>query len=88
MLAKMTWFAKNIGVPWVPITPTFPLLGPLGLLPLPSKWLIEIGEPIELDAGPEAAEDRILVGRIADQVRTKIQEMVEELRSKRRSAFV
>ena len=41
--------ARLLGAPYFPVTPTFPLLGPLGLVPLPSKWLIEFGEPIRTD---------------------------------------
>ncbi|HUS31564.1 MAG TPA: lysophospholipid acyltransferase family protein [Kofleriaceae bacterium] len=85
MLGKVTWFAKNIGIPWIPVTPTFPWIGPAGLLPLPSKWMIEFGEPIELPHGKEAAEDRLLVNKLADQIRTQIQTMVDGLLSKRRS---
>ena len=87
MLGKVTWFAKNIGIPWIPITPTFPWLGPAGLLPLPSKWFVEFGAPIDLGKahGPAAAEDRLLVNRLADQIRTRIQHMVEGLLAKRRS---
>ncbi|HRV61304.1 MAG TPA: lysophospholipid acyltransferase family protein, partial [Solirubrobacterales bacterium] len=45
--------ARAIGSPYVPITPTFPWLGPLGLLPLPSRWRIEFLEPIDLSGyGP------------------------------------
>ena len=40
--------ARAIGAPFVPITPTFPWLGPLGLVPLPSRWRIEFCEPIDL----------------------------------------
>jgi 1-acyl-sn-glycerol-3-phosphate acyltransferase len=87
MLGKVTWFAKNIGIPWIPVTPTFPWLGPAGLLPLPSKWYVEFGAPIELphSHGPAAAEDRLLVNRLADQIRTQIQQMIEGLLGKRRS---
>jgi 1-acyl-sn-glycerol-3-phosphate acyltransferase len=85
MLGKITWFAKNVGLPWVPVTPTFPLLGPAGLLPLPSKWRIEFGQPILLsrDHPPEAADDRLLVNRLAEQIRVQIQSMIEALRGKR-----
>ncbi|HET9483724.1 MAG TPA: lysophospholipid acyltransferase family protein [Xanthomonadales bacterium] len=86
MLGKVTWFAKNIGIPWIPVTPTFPWLGPAGLLPLPSKWFVQFGAPIDLgNAGPAAAEDRLFVNRIADQIRTQIQSMIEGLLGKRRS---
>ena len=86
MLGKVTWFAKNIGIPWIPVTPTFPWLGPAGLLPLPSKWFVRFGAPIDLgNAGPAAAEDRLFVNRIADQIRNQIQSMIEDLLGKRRS---
>jgi 1-acyl-sn-glycerol-3-phosphate acyltransferase len=90
MLGKVTWFAKNIGIPWIPVTPTFPWLGPAGLLPLPSKWYVKFGEPIDLGRthSPAAAEDRLLVNRLADQIRTQIQTMIDELLGQRRSPFL
>ena len=42
--------ARLLGLPYVPVTPTFPLLGLLGLVPLPSKWIIEFGAPVETGA--------------------------------------
>jgi 1-acyl-sn-glycerol-3-phosphate acyltransferase len=84
MLGKVTWFAKNIGIPWVPVTPLFPWLGPAGLLPLPSKWFVRFGEPIALPADPAAAEDRLLVNKLADQIRSQIQGMIDDLLTKRR----
>ncbi|HEY4057995.1 MAG TPA: lysophospholipid acyltransferase family protein [Kofleriaceae bacterium] len=89
MLGKVTWFAKNIGIPWIPVTPTFPWLGPGGLLPLPSKWRIAFGEPIDLGGlGPDAAEDRLLVNKLADQIRTQIQSMIEDLLGRRRAPIL
>ena len=55
LVGNVPSLARLLGVPYIPITPFFPLLGPLGLVPLPSKWLIEFGEPIrtdEYDAAP------------------------------------
>lgn len=37
-----------IGAPYVPITPFFPFFGPLGAIPLPSKWTLAIGRRIYL----------------------------------------
>jgi 1-acyl-sn-glycerol-3-phosphate acyltransferase len=88
MLGKVTWFAKNIGIPWIPVTPTFPWLGPAGLLPLPSKWQVKFGEPIDvmkIAGRADAADDRLLVNQLADQIRTQIQQMIEGLLDKRRS---
>jgi hypothetical protein len=70
------------------VTPTFPLLGPLGLIPLPSKWLIEFGEPIPTaDLGDGAAEDPMLVFNLTDQVRETIQQTIFRLLMARRSVF-
>jgi len=90
MLGKVTWFAKNIGIPWIPVTPTFPWLGPAGLLPLPSKWYVAFGEPIDLGKahGAAAADDRLLVNKLADQIRTRIQDMIDDLLGRRRSPIL
>jgi len=70
------------------VTPTFPLLGPLGAVPLPSKWLIEFGEPVSTtELGPDAADDPMLVFNLADQVRETIQNTLYRLLGRRRSAF-
>ena len=37
--------ARLLGLPYIPVTPTFPWLGPLGMVPMPSKWIIMFGEP-------------------------------------------
>ncbi len=75
MLADVPAVARLMGMPYFPITPTFPLLGPLGVLPLPSSWSIEFHEPISVDAyGGEAAEDPGVVMRLTDEVRDVIQD--------------
>ena len=80
--------ARATGAPYFPITPTFPLLGPLGLVPLPSKWRIEFCEPIPTEEyGPEAAEDRGLVFELSEQVREVIQDKLFENLVKRGRAF-
>jgi 1-acyl-sn-glycerol-3-phosphate acyltransferase len=88
VLAKADWIGKPIGLPYFPITPTFPVLGALGLVPLPSKWWIDFGEPMDLrEHGPEAADDPIVVNRIAEDVRTRIQGMVNERLARRQSVW-
>jgi 1-acyl-sn-glycerol-3-phosphate acyltransferase len=88
-IADSSWLARLIGAPYAPITPTFPWLGLLGLVPLPSKWRIEFCEPIQIgDLGPEAADDRQLVFEISEQVRETIQQKLYENLVKRGSAFV
>lgn len=89
MLAKLTWLSQSAGIPYVPITPTFPLLGPLGLMPLPVKWTVRFGPPIDIpgDYGPEAASERLLVNELAESVRSRIQGMVDDILSQRKSVL-
>ncbi len=89
MLSKITWLAKSFGIPYIPVTPTFPALGPFGLMPLPTKWFIAFGEPLYYNAeyGAEGANDRILVNKLAEQVRNRIQAMIDELLKERRSVL-
>ena len=71
-----------------PDHPFFPLLGPLGLVPLPSKWLLEFGEPIRTDEFDEgAADDPMLVFNVTDQVRETVQQTLYTLLMQRRSVF-
>lgn len=88
ILGNMGTVARLFGLPYAPITPTFPLLGPLGLIPLPSKWIIEFGAPIPTDThGPGAADDPMLVFDLTDQVRETIQQTLYTLLMQRRSVF-
>jgi 1-acyl-sn-glycerol-3-phosphate acyltransferase len=80
--------ARLLGLPYFPVTPTFPWLGPLGLVPLPSKWLIEVGEPIDTGAWAGQADDPLVVFNLADQVRETIQQTVHRLLARRPAAFV
>jgi len=89
LLYKFENFAGIGGVPFLPITPTFPLLGPVGLLPAPTRWHIVFGPGIQLDGyGPEAASDDVLVGRLAERVRATIQTMLDNVVASRRSVWL
>jgi 1-acyl-sn-glycerol-3-phosphate acyltransferase len=88
MLARIERLAKTVGIPYLPVTPTFPLLGPIGLLPAPTKWKIVFGEPIDFSAyGAGSAEDEILVSRQAERVRAEIQSMLDRTVAARRSVW-
>jgi 1-acyl-sn-glycerol-3-phosphate acyltransferase len=88
LVGNIPSLARLLGVPYIPITPFFPWLGPLGMLPLPSKWLIEFGEPIRTDTyGDGAADDPMLVFNVTDQVRETIQQTLYALLIQRRSVF-
>ena len=74
MLGNAAPLAKLTGFPYFPITPTFPWLGPLGMIPLPSKWSIRFHPPVRTDLqDPDLAFDQNLVMTISDQVRDTIQ---------------
>jgi 1-acyl-sn-glycerol-3-phosphate acyltransferase len=88
-VGELPWAARLIGAPFFPVTPTFPALGPLGVVPLPSRWRIEFCEPIDTAGfGPEAAEDRSLVLVLAEQVRETIQQKLYENLVERGPAFL
>ena len=88
MIGNAKTVARILGLPYLPITPTFPLLGPLGAVPLPSKWFIAFGTPIETASyGPGAADDPMLVFNLTDQVRETIQQSLYQLLLQRRSVF-
>ena len=80
--------ARLLGVPIVPITPTFPWLGLAGVLPLPSKWFIAFGKPIDVSRfGPEGAGDPRLVLEVAEEVRGWIEGALPKLLARRRTIF-
>lgn len=88
LVGNIPSLARLFGFPYLPITPFFPLLGPLGLIPLPSKWIIEFGEPVRTDAyAPESADDPMLLFNVTDQVRESIQETLYRLLVERGNPF-
>ncbi len=88
LVGNIPSLARLLGVPYIPITPLFPWFGALGLVPLPSKWLIEFGEPIATDSyGDGAADDPMLVFTVTDRVRETIQQTLGSLLAERSSAF-
>ncbi|MGB8202419.1 MAG: lysophospholipid acyltransferase family protein [Pseudonocardiaceae bacterium] len=89
MIGDIKPLARLFGAPYFPVTPFFPLLGPLGLIPLPSKWYIEFGEPVATDSyEPDSAEDPSLVLRLTQQIRETIQQTLDRLLSQRRDPFL
>lgn len=88
-LGESRTLARAVGAPFFPLTPLFPWLGPLGAIPLPSRWRIEFCAPIETASyGPEGADDRGLVLELSEQVRQTIQRAVLENVVKRGGTFV
>ena len=88
LVGNVPSLARLLGVPYIPITPFFPWLGPLGMVPLPSKWILEFGEPIRTDSyDPAEAEDPMLVFNVTDQVRETIQHTLFDLLRERDGVF-
>jgi 1-acyl-sn-glycerol-3-phosphate acyltransferase len=92
MIYDLRVVARLLGFPYFPVVPqmfALPVLGPIALLPLPSKWIIEYGEPIDTtEYGPEAAEDPMAVFDLTDRVRDTIQQMLYRNLMGRRSVFL
>lgn len=87
-LAEVPLLARLTGAPYFPITPTFPLLGPFGAIPLPSRWRVEFDEPMDLASlPPGAAEDRARIFELAEEVRRRIQAKVFQNLVEREGAF-
>lgn len=83
MVADWHELADRLKLPYFPITPLFPWLGPLGAIPLPSKWIIEFCDPVPTDGftkGQWQDEDVIaeLAGKVKDTIATKIDELLAE----------
>jgi len=87
MLGNIAPLARLLGLPYFPMTPTFPWLGPLGMIPLPSRWIIEFGEPLHTEDLAEEAEDPMAVLELTDTVRERIQQSLYRLLVQRESTF-
>ncbi|MDT4891362.1 MAG: hypothetical protein QOE97_397 [Pseudonocardiales bacterium] len=88
VLGNAKTLARILNLPYFPLTPTFPWLGPLGLVPLPSKWYIEFGAPIHTEGlGADRADDPSVRFELTDQVRESIQSTLFRLLVQRRSVW-
>jgi 1-acyl-sn-glycerol-3-phosphate acyltransferase len=88
MIGNSRSVARLLRLPYFPVTPLFPWLGPVGAVPLPSNWIIEFCPPVPTDgsgsngAGPDQA-----VSCLADHVRDVIQCKLDQLVAERGPAF-
>jgi 1-acyl-sn-glycerol-3-phosphate acyltransferase len=88
ILKKVPLGSTTSGLPYLPISLTFPWLGILGLVPLPTKWYIDFGEPVPMDGyGPDAATNLVLIAQLTDHVRNIVQDMLNNRLAQRRSVF-
>ena len=84
-IAKLGLPGRMLGLPYFPITPTWPWTGIFGLVPLPTKWYIKFGEPIDLSGGDPT--DEITVNRTKEEIRATIQELLYDLLKQRKSVW-
>lgn len=88
MIANVKPLARILGLPYFPVTPSFPWLGPMGMVPLPTKWYIHFGEPIPTEGYPEgASDDPMVVFNLTDEVREQIQQSLYRMLVARPSVF-
>lgn len=83
LMARVEGLLDWAGFPYLPVTPTFPALGPLGLIPFPSKWTISVGTPI----APPKSDSPLDAFACSDLVRGELTRMIRELLSQRSSIF-
>lgn len=89
MVRDLRPVARLFGLPYFPVTPLWPWLGPLGMIPLPSKWRIQFHAPIHVEEHPpDAADDQHLVMSLADEVRDTIQKGIYDNLKLRRGVFL
>ena len=87
VFAQFKLLQKLTGLLYVPLTPTFPHLGPLGMLGyMPAKFKLRFLEPIYFDE-PEQEDDSSKVQTVAHEVRARIQENLFDMLSKRKSVW-
>ncbi len=85
ILWKSEELAAVLNVPYVPVTPTFPLLGPLGLIPLPSQWVIAFGPAICVPR--TVAKNPQKIDAWSHRIRAVIQRMLATLLKARQSVW-
>jgi 1-acyl-sn-glycerol-3-phosphate acyltransferase len=87
-LGRSDALARLLGIPYFPVSPTFPWLGLLGLIPLPTKWFIDFGEPLPMNNyDSDAWENPLLISQLTDQIRNIIQNMVYARLAERKSVL-
>jgi len=81
--------ARALNFPYMPVTPLMLVLGPLGALPLPTKYTIYYGEPFHFyrDYPPETVKDPETIYALVDKVKTSVQELIDRGLREREGVF-
>lgn len=80
------WLAEALRLPLLAMAPRLPL-GPIAFLPLPSRWSLRFGEPVQT-AGRGSPADPAAVAALAEEVRSALQRMLDEDVAARRTVFL
>ncbi|MCP4500167.1 MAG: acyltransferase family protein [Deltaproteobacteria bacterium] len=83
LLSKWKLLIRETGMDYLPITPTFPFLGPLGLLPLPARWTLQVLPAIDPRKEVDDENDAMGISRLAARIRTELQDAVQEIQEAR-----
>ncbi len=87
-LARADWIGRPLGMPYFPITPTFPWFGLLGVVPLPSKWSIDFCKPVRFrESARDVTEDFLVVSLLTEMIRKEIQDAIYRRLKRRRSIW-
>jgi 1-acyl-sn-glycerol-3-phosphate acyltransferase len=84
-IADLKGVAGLLGMPSFPVTLTFPLLGPLGMLPLPVRYHIEFGAPMRFEGHAEDEDD--VIQEKVEQVKAALTAQLDRGRAARKSVF-
>ncbi|MEB2285581.1 MAG: hypothetical protein B6D46_14195 [Polyangiaceae bacterium UTPRO1] len=87
VVARLYRAGRLVGIPWIPVTPTFPLCGVAGALPLPSKWMMHFGAPIQ-PPPPDGRSESERIATLTARVRDAIAESLRVLLAKRSGIFL
>jgi len=88
VIARLYRVGNLVGVPWIPVTPTFPLCGLAGAIPLPTRWSMHFGEPIFAPPADGGQDEERRIAETTERVRTAIGTGLTDLLAKRRGIFV
>ncbi len=84
-LANLEGLGRLLGMPAFPITWAFPWLGPLGMLPLPVKYHLYFGEPMNFEG--DSSEEDAVIGEKVDRVKAEISALLQQGLRERNGVF-
>jgi 1-acyl-sn-glycerol-3-phosphate acyltransferase len=87
-ISRTGWLAERLGLPMLSASSSL-RLGPAALLPLPARWTLRFGAPIDLGEGtPRTADEPAAVLALTERVRATLQDLLDEDVASRTSVFL